>query len=329
MTWLPSVRFRHAGRRLERGEGRDCALHAGVAVERHAVRVRDAAAWRRRRGLRLVIGRARRRRRPRARARPVARSGVHRLVGRDLHADEASHGGKAGDVPGGDRLLDPVDAVRLEPADRVDRRRHVPRLVRVDTQQRLWPDRLADGGDDLLVVAALAADLDVDDAVPSAASDPASAASSAAVSPCGKAIRSTSSRTRPPRNVEAGTPSALPRASQHATSMPASTCIDQCGVKRQRPSRQSSPRIASTSPGERPTNASAISRPYAITAEGSSQIDSPYPVTPSSVSTVKSTRLAPRWEPERQWNGRTSGIASGVGVTLVTITRGSRGPRRR
>ena len=74
------------------------------------------------------------------------------------------------------------------------------------------------------------------------------------------------------------------------------------------------------SPGERPTNARAISRPYDSTAAGSSQIDSPYPVTPSSVSTAKRTRFTPSCTPERQWNGCTSGSAIGVAVTAVIFT---------
>ena len=54
-----------------------------------------------------------------------------------------------------------------------------------------------------------------------------------------------------------------------------SICSEKCGTTRQRPLRQRSPKIASMAPGERPTNARAISRPYDTTAAGSSQIDSP------------------------------------------------------
>ena len=112
-------------------------------------------------------------------------------------------------------------------------------------------------------------------------------------------MKSTSSWTRPPRKVDAGTPSPLPSASQHADSIPLRIWSEKCGTTRQRPLRQRSPKIASMSPGERPTNARAISSPYDSTAAGSSQIDSPYPVTPSSVSTAKRTRFTPSCTPER------------------------------
>ena len=91
---------------------------------------------------------------------------VDRLVGGDLRPDPAADPREPGDVRGRDRLLDPVQVVRLEPPDRVHRAGHVPRLVRVHPEQRLGPDRLAHRGHDLLVVAVRAADLEVDDAVP-------------------------------------------------------------------------------------------------------------------------------------------------------------------
>ena len=78
---------------------------------------------------------------------------VHRLVGGDLRLDRAPDPREAGDVAGRDGLLDPVEVEHLEPPDRVDRARHVPRLVRVDAQQRLRADRVAHGADDLRVVA--------------------------------------------------------------------------------------------------------------------------------------------------------------------------------
>ena len=90
-------------------------------------------------------------------------------------------------------------------------------------------DRLAHGADDLRVVAVLAADLDVDDAMALGANAAASRASSSAVSPCGKAMKSTSSWTRPPRKVDAGTPSPLPSASQHADSIPLRIWSEKCG----------------------------------------------------------------------------------------------------
>ena len=120
-------------------------------------------------------------------------------------------------LPGRDGLLDPVEVELLEPPDRVDRARHVPRLVRVDAQQRLGADRVAHGADDLRVVAVAATDLEVDDAIALGRQR-----SRVARQLLGRvALREGHEvdllATRPPRNVDAGTPSPFPSASQHAT----------------------------------------------------------------------------------------------------------------
>ncbi len=157
---------RHAAGHLQGGERRDRALDAGVAVERDPVCL----------GLRGGLPQA-----PQPAGLVMAEDdrvgglvledgpqlgrGVHCLVGRDLHVDGASHVGEPRDVARRHRLLDPVELVARQASDGVDRGRHVPRLVRVDAEQPLRTDRLADGGDDLLVVASGAPDLDVDDAV--------------------------------------------------------------------------------------------------------------------------------------------------------------------
>ncbi len=78
----------------------------------------------------------------------------HGLVGGDLRVDLAAHPREPGDVLRRRRLLDPVEVVLLEPPDAVDRGREVPRLVRVDPQQRLGPDRLAHGRDARVVALA-------------------------------------------------------------------------------------------------------------------------------------------------------------------------------
>ena len=87
--------------------------------------------------------------------------GVDGLVGRDLDVDLAPHVREPGDIMRRNRLLHPVEVVLGEPPDPVDRGRGVPRLVRVDPQQRPGPDRLAHRRDARVVVARTA-DLHVD-----------------------------------------------------------------------------------------------------------------------------------------------------------------------
>src|SRR5262245_37588786 len=89
----------------------------------------------------------------------------HGLVGGDLRTDLPPHPGEARHVLRRRGLLDPVEVVPFEPADAVDRGREVPRLVRVDPQERLRPDRLTHRRDARLVALRAPADLEVDDAV--------------------------------------------------------------------------------------------------------------------------------------------------------------------
>ena len=72
-------------------------------------------------------------------------------------ADGAAHVREPLDVAGRHRLLDPVEAVLLEPPDPLDRLSHSPRLIRVDPQQAVGADRLADRRHALLVVPRTAA----------------------------------------------------------------------------------------------------------------------------------------------------------------------------
>ena len=166
MIWLPERQVRD--RRCDLGVGveADLALHERVAVDLEAVRVADERLLAEAQqpagvvasldddvgGLLLEH------------VKQLARR-EHGLVGGDLGAHRAADVREPVHVAGGRRLLDPVEVVPLEQADPVDRGRAVPGLVRVDPQQRLGPDRLANRGDAGVVVARSPSDLEVDDAV--------------------------------------------------------------------------------------------------------------------------------------------------------------------
>ena len=127
----------------------DLALHERVPVDAQAVRVAherllaEAVGARRRRGCP-----ARSRRPPPSRARARSWLVVNTAWSAAIFdVDRAAHVREPVDVLRRRRLLDPVEVVLLEPPDAVDRGRAVPRLVRVDPQQRLGPDRLAHGRD--------------------------------------------------------------------------------------------------------------------------------------------------------------------------------------